>query len=181
MNSSEYSIISLSDLLEQMGEGIVSKMLSTFKTIAESDTESFLREKAIEMEKRDVSRTYIGITSDGITVLGYITISIKCLRVPSENLLSGKTLKHMNIDGETGIAQSYLIGQLSRSKASDRGFGEALMDAAFEHLGEAKRKVGCRLVRLDCHEELVPYYQKHGFKLVSANEDGSLTQMIRAI
>ena len=173
--------MSLGNLIDCLGKDTVLKILSTFKSRTESDTESFLRDKAIEMEMRDVSRTYIGLSSDGLTVLGYITVSIKCLRVPERNMLSGKTLKQMNIDGKTGIAQSYLIGQLSRSKGAPSGFGGVLMDVAFERLRVAKKNVGCRLVRLDCHEELVPYYQKYGFKRVSVNEKGLLNQMMLVI
>ena len=29
---------------------------------------------------------------------------------------------------------------------------------AFDKLGRAKGIVGCRMVRLDCHYELIPYY-----------------------
>ena len=44
-----YSIVSLSTLLEYLGEEKTSNILSSFKTRMESDTETFLREKAIEM------------------------------------------------------------------------------------------------------------------------------------
>ena len=81
----------------------------------DSATEAFLKEKAIDMEVRDLSRTYLAIAKDDVRILGYITLSIKCMRVPDENLLSGKTRKSMNIDSRTNIVQSYLIGQLSRS------------------------------------------------------------------
>ena len=102
-----YSIVSLSTLLEYLGEEKTSNILSSFKSRMESDTETFLREKAIEMERRDISRTYIGLSSDGISILGYVTVSIKCLRVPDDNCLSNEALEKMNIDGATGIAQSY--------------------------------------------------------------------------
>ena len=82
------------------------------------------------MERCDISRTYIGLSSDGISILGYVTVSIKCLRVPDDNCLSNKALEKMNIDGATGIVQSYLIGQFSRSKDSPRGFGSVLMEVA---------------------------------------------------
>ncbi len=181
MQTDDFTIISLTDFLNNLGKESVSKILSTFESRKESDTENFLRTKAIEMELRDLSRTYLGLSSDGRTVLGYITIGIKSLRVPSENILSGKTLKNMNIDGETGIAQSYLIGQLSRCNKSPNGFGEILMDVAFKHLRTAKKNVGCRLVRLDCYQELIPYYQQYGFKVIVNSNNGSLNQMLMVI
>ena len=176
-----YFIVSLSTLLEYLGEEKTSNILSSFKSHMESDTETFLREKAIEMERRDISRTYIGLSSDGISILGYVTVSIKCLRVPDDNCLSNKALEKMNIDGATGIAQSYLIGQLSRSKDSPRGFGSVLMEVALRQLTVSKSAVGCRLVRLDCYEELIPYYGGHGFRPITRNDDGTLNQMMRLI
>ena len=42
------------------------------------------------MEVRDLSRTYLAISDDEPKVLGYITTGIKCMRIPDENLLSGR-------------------------------------------------------------------------------------------
>ena len=124
------------------------------------------------MEKRDLSRTYLVVSRDDANVIGYITLSIKCMAVPKENLLSGKTLKGMNIESSTGVAQSYLLGQLSRSKDAPKGLGGEMLDLAFDKLGQA------RMVRLDCHDELIPYYTDHGFRLITKNESGSLNQMM---
>ena len=114
-DDSGYSLVSLSEMLDVHGIGVTSAILNSFRSVHDSATESYLKEKAIDMEVRDLSRTYLAISDDEPKVLGYITISIKCMRVPDENLLSGKTRKSMNIDSRTNIVQSYLIGQLSRS------------------------------------------------------------------
>lgn len=127
---------------------------------------------------RDLSRTYLAIAKDNVRILGYITLSIKCMRVPDENLLSGKTRKSMNIDSRTNIVQSYLIGQLSRSADAPKGLGSYLLDVAFEKLNQARGIVGCRVVRLDCHDELIEYYKAHGFRLITTNDDRSLNQMM---
>lgn len=103
------------------------------------------------------------------------------MRIPDENLLSGKTRKSMNIDSKTSIVQSFLIGQLSRSAEAPKGLGSYLLDVAFEKLNRARELVGCRIVRLDCHDELVSYYTSHGFKLITKNDDRSLNQMMTVI
>ncbi|GEM_PF-297924 len=177
----QYEILSLSEMIEEYGRDVVSDILRSFKSVHDSATESFLREKAIDMETRDLSRTYLAVWKNDASVLGYITISIKCMRVPQENLLSGKTKKSMNIDSNTNIVQSFLIGQLSRSAEAPKGLGSYLLDVAFEKLDQARGLVGCRVVRLDCHDELVPYYTSHGFKLITKNADRSLNQMITFI
>lgn len=177
----QYEILSLSEMIETYGQDIVSDILESFKSVHDSATESFLKEKAIDMEIRDLSRTYLAVSKKDTRVLGYITVSIKCMRIPDENLLSGKTKKSMNIDSKTNIVQSFLIGQLSRSAEAPKGLGSYLLDVAFEKLNQVRELVGCRIVRLDCHDELVPYYTSYGFKLITKNDDRSLNQMMTFI
>ena len=111
---------------------VIRGLLSSFRSVYDSATESFLREKALDTEKRDLSRTYLAISKVNRNVIGYITLSIKCMAVPKETLLSGKTLKGMNIESSTGVAQSYLLGQLSRSKDAPKGLGGEMLDLAFD-------------------------------------------------
>lgn len=168
-------------MVESYGQDALSNALESFRSVHDSATESFLKEKAIDMEIRDLSRTYLAVSNEDGSVLGYITISVKCMRVPDENLLSGKTKKSMNIDSRTNIVQSFLIGQLSRSVKAPKGLGGDLLDTAFDKLNQAKSIVGCRIVRLDCHDELIPYYTSHGFKLITKSDDGRLNQMMAFI
>lgn len=180
-SNGQFKILSLSEMIESYGQDVVYSILQSFRSVYDSATESFLKEKAVDMEIRDLSRTYLAFSKEDESILGYITISIKCMRVPDENLLSGKTKKSMNIDSRTNIVQSFLIGQLSRSVNAPKGLGGDLLDIAFDKLNQAKRIVGCRIVRLDCHDELIPYYMSHGFKLITKNDDRSLNQMIAFI
>ena len=173
-----YVVASLSALMESLGEERVSNMLSSFQSCTESDTEAFLHEKAMVMERRDISRTYVCFSSADESVLGYVTIGIKCLTIPDNHTLPNRILKKMNVDGKSRVAQSYLIGQLSRSKDSPQGFGTILMEIAIRQLEISKMAVGCRLVRLDCQEELIPYYQEYGFIPVIGNENAGLNQML---
>ena len=178
MQRPEYVVASLSTLMESLGEERVSNMLSSFQSSTKSDTETFLHEKAMVMERRDVSRTYVCFSSDDESVLGYVTIGIKCLTIPDNHILPSRIFKKMNIDNKNGVAQSYIIGQLSRSKDSPQGFGTILMDVALRQLMISKIVVGCRLVRLDCQEELIPYYQRYGFRSITGNENADFNQML---
>ena len=47
-----------------------------------------------------------------------------------------------------------------------------------ETFNQAMGIVGCRVVRLDCHDELIDYYKAHGFRLITTNDDRSLNQMM---
>lgn len=171
------TIISLTDLLNESGVDEVSRILGTFKPVHDSATEAFLKEKAIDMELRDLCRTYIAFSKGDMRILGYISIAIKCMRIPYDNVLSGKVKKSMSIDSSTNIVQAYLIGQLSRSADAPRGLGIYLLDAAFETLRMARNLVGCRVVRLDCHDELVPYYTAQGFNFITRSGGKGMNQM----
>ena len=39
----------------------------------------------------------------------------------------------------------------------------------------------CHLIRLDCEDELVSYYERHGFEIIGKNQDDDLNQMIAVI
>ena len=84
----------------------------------------------------------------------------------------------MNIDEETGVAQSYLLGQLGRDDSSPKGFGKMLLSEALRRLADANRIVGCRIVRLDCTDDLISYYEDNGFIFIAKNERENLNQMV---
>lgn len=172
-----YSFYSLSDLIDTLGESSVGKYLSTYSDRFITDAEQFLHEKAIIMEKKALSRTYLAISSEG-EILGFASVGIKCLKIASNNRLSKNTLKDLNIDSSTGVAQCYLLGQLSRSANSPSGFGKVILRHATERISVAMGAVGCRYVRLDCIPELIPYYESLGFKLIEEPKDGSLNKML---
>ena len=133
-----YVFMSLSTLVARYGEEKVQNGLNNFNPYLNDETVQFIRDKAIMMERRDLSRTYLAITKTGEVILGYVTIGMKCLRIPDENMLSSTILRQMNIEESTGVSQSYLFGQLARSKESPEGFGDKLIDYALKVFGGRK-------------------------------------------
>ncbi|MBQ8644560.1 MAG: hypothetical protein IJ469_07885 [Candidatus Methanomethylophilaceae archaeon] len=119
--------------------------------------------------------------SNGDKIIGYFTIGIKCLQVPDNAPITNSMKKKMNIDGRSKVAQSYLIGQLGRDDDSPKGYGGRLLTEAFHRLHGANTIVGCRMVRVDCSDDLIPYYNRHGFHFILKNEDMNLNQMIASI
>ena len=93
----EYNFISLSKLLSLYGEEMVAEKLRSFIPHKDSSTGSFLREKAIIMEKKDLSRTFLAV-SKSHHILGFVTLGMKCLTIPKDNLLSNNVMSDMNID-----------------------------------------------------------------------------------
>ena len=175
--TTEYSFIPLSKLLSLYGEEMVAEKLKSFIPHKDSSTGSFLREKAIMMEKKDLSRTFLAV-SKSHHILGFVTLGMKCLTIPKDNLLSNNVMSDMNIDKKTGVAQSYLLGQLARSVDSPSGIGKNFLDYAISKFKASKENVGCRMVRLDCTDDLINYYTKNRFRPICKNSDGDLNQMM---
>ena len=176
-----YYMVSLTEFITTYGRDVASSFLRTFVPLNDTKTADYLHKEAIPMEMRDLSRTYLAVSIDGDSIFGYVTIGMKCIRIPRENILSGSLLRQCNIDGSTGVAQAYLLGQLARSIDSPKGFGKKIMEYAIERLREAKKIVGCRIARLDCSSDMVQYYENNGFKQIRRNDEGNLIQMIIVI
>ena len=131
------------------------------------------------MEKKCECRTYITYDVETLEIMGFFSLGIRCLEVPDECGLSNSLLKKIN-RSEEGVAPAYLLGQLSRAEGF-KGFGKILIDEALNRIRAAQEIVGCRVIRLDCADELIGYYQEYGFHFVKKNPDKDLNQMIMLI
>ena len=178
MNTSDYNVVSLSTILETSGDVVALNLLQTFSPFKDSEAGDFLSEKAITMEKRDLSRTFLAVEKSSDTILGFYTLGLKCIHIPDDSCFPNNVLKMCNIEPSTQMAQAYLLGQLARSSSSPKGFGDVLIESAKTKLKESKKNVGCRMLRLDCTDELVSYYSKHGFIKIRKNEDKDLNQIM---
>ena len=132
------------------------------------------------MEKRDLSRTFLAVRGFS-TIVGFVTLGIKCLTLPKGSKLSSSKRKLLNLNTKTNVAQSYLLGQLARAKGAPSGIGSELLKFALSRVAISKENVGCHLIRLDCEDELVSYYERHGFEIIGKNQDDDLNQMIAVI
>ena len=83
----DYEFVPLSNLISVYGEERVQKKLETFMPYKDSSTESFLKNLAILMEKKDLSRTFLAVSYNQ-RIIGYVSLGMKCMTVPKENLLS---------------------------------------------------------------------------------------------
>lgn len=74
-----YKIINLKDIYDNLGEIKTKDILSTFKCEINMDVEYFLKEKAIEFSKQDISRTYIVMSEykNKNVIAGYFAIANK--------------------------------------------------------------------------------------------------------
>ncbi|NLL94543.1 MAG: hypothetical protein GX224_02130 [Thermoplasmatales archaeon] len=178
---SDFGIIPLRTLLQTgKDEESVSKFLSSFICGKDEDLQSFLREKAIIHEKRDLSRTYLILRNDNGSasgIAGYITLALTVLSVPKNNELSSKIVRDMNLNRD-GRSPAYLIGQISKNDSEEKGFGRVLMDIGLKILETGHEMFGCRTVCVDCREPLLDYYEKYGFKRIGEPSEDGLFRLV---
>lgn len=132
------------------------------------------------MEKRAMSRTYLAVSKEH-SIVGYFSIGMKCVGVPDDAPISRNLRRKMNINDGTGIAQTYLLGQFARSDDSEPGTGSKLLNDTLDIIHGVYIAVGCRVVRVDCADDLVPYHESHGFTFINKNDDENLSRLVALI
>jgi len=181
------SVKKLDELKADIGENELNKLLLTFKCSAEPAAEHFLKNTAIKHDMESISRTYLAIGQDGSgedkfgsdTVKGFFTLAIKCLSVDEYDPIPKDILEQMNINNK--IAQAYLLGQLAKADGVEKGFGKEMIRQALNAFAKGKEMFGCRVVRLDCKDRMIDYYESCGFSFVRKNNDRELNQMVAII
>ena len=154
----------------------------------DKDAEHFLKNKAIEFEKRNKSRTYLVfdetkyLSGDG-TILAYFTLSLKSLKFGST--LSKNKIK--DIDGfskEVGGVAIALIGQLGKDeKEAKHVSGSDLLELCMEFIHQVQNLIGGRYVLVECQdfEKIVKYYLANNFERLQLDDSDNYLQMVRRL
>jgi len=167
------ALLSLSDLLSSWAIEDVDKLLKTFICKRDADLQDFFHNNAILYEKRDLSRTFILMEDEN--VLGYVSLATTVLEVKEDCAISKKLIKKMNLD--KGATSAFLIGQLCKAEGIVEGIGKILMELAFVKFSSVRKICGGRVVRVDCKKDLIDYYKKYEFFLISEDPSQKLYRM----
>jgi hypothetical protein len=152
-------------------------------TCLDDDVETFLKEKAIDFERRDKSRSYLIIDDKTNALLGYFTLSLKAL--PFRKGVSKSVIK--GIDGfsrDIGAVGIILIGQFGKDKELAKEVdGKHLFDICMETVYRAQRIIGGRFVLLECREieKVVSFYSRQGFESLQYDKSDKYLQMVRRL
>lgn len=170
-----YKIINLRDIYNVLGENKTKNILKNYICDLNNDVEYFLKEKAIEFSKQDISRTYIvmGKYKGEEVIVGYFAITNKVTNIKKVALSETKRkrlLKFATFDKES---KSYsialpLIGQLGKNYYNNYNTlisGEILLKMACNKIKETQDLIGGRFVFLECEDkpELKEVYENNGF------------------
>lgn len=179
--SSDFVVLSLSDILAEIGDDGFKEIVSDFFCPFDDDFKKFLDQKACTLERAEYneSRTYLVgyVGSSGkFCVCGYFSLVNQPYELSDElsnskkkRLLSGKTGRHS--------ISAVLIGQLCKNYAGGRNFlisGSDLVFMALEQIENVYSSIGLNLVYLECadSQKLIEFYEKCGFELLM-NKDGN--------
>jgi hypothetical protein len=170
----KYQVIALRDLLN---EGIQErdyqkKIVDCFSCPLNLDIEYFVRDKAIEFEKMDISRTYFIYTSfqGRPQLVGFFAVALKPIHI--------RRGVRKCITGNTGREEAsvFLLGQLGKNYKGEIDQqrlikGEQLIYLAFKKILEAYQIIGGRAVLVECQNEehLKNFYESMGFEQVDAD------------
>jgi GNAT superfamily N-acetyltransferase len=124
---------------------------------SDPDIDIFLKQKAMQDQDLDLSRTYIlADDSEPAVILGFFTITP--IHIPQESIPGDRPKIKREIPG-------VLLGQLGVDrKHQGNGFGELLLVDAQAKAMRAAEIVGIRAVVLDArNERLAGWYASHGF------------------
>lgn len=165
----------LNEMLDEIGEDAVKRVLSGFLCPKNIDVERFLSEKAILFAKHGYATTYLVLMSyQGQTVLvGYYALANKAVTIKGNNLSAKwkrRIAKYAIYDKELKqytIALP-LIGQLGKNYKNGYNnliSGDALLRLACDKVRSVQMMMSGKMVYLECEDisKLVAFYERNGF------------------
>lgn len=171
-----YSILSLSDILEEQGEDFCREILSTFSCPKNGDVEKFLTKRsAIDFAKQGIAQTFLvyAFYQGNQVLCGYFTFALKYIIV-FRHSISKRTARRlarfaMSPDDPSRFAiTAPLIAQLGKNYTNGYNkliTGDELLSIALEKVKEAQMILGGKVVYVECEdvEYLKTFYEQNGF------------------
>ncbi|MBE6523877.1 MAG: hypothetical protein E7Z65_03260 [Thermoplasmata archaeon] len=170
-------MVPLHSLTEWMHTDSVKSLLHSFRSL-DQDGASFLRCEALHAEEEGIARTYLFMDiSIRTKILAFFTIGTSHMYVPAFETLDEDLMSSMNVSARTGYAPTYLISHLCIGLDADIPMS-ALFDSAMSMIRCSWKTTGCRLIRLDCSDTTIGFFESKGFTYIRKNDDQDLNQML---
>lgn len=183
MAKTEFIQIELNDMIEYLGESEVKNILSSYSCPQNEDVQTFIRDKAIEFSRQNLSKTTLVYwqTECGTEreLVGYYTIALKYISVlksaVSKNMakrLHNFAVTHeLNEEDKKYILAAPLIAQLGKNYENGNDVlvsGSDLLQMALEKIKRIQIQIGGRFVFLECEDvqKLKDFYESKDRKSV---------------
>ena len=175
--------VSIKDFIEKGSEEKIREAVKNFNC-QDKEVENYLKQQALEFDRRNKSRTYLLIDGDNdeeLIIWGYYTLTLKTLNL-NENLSKSKIKKIDGFRSDVKTTEAVLIGQLGKNyDYKDKITGLEIIYSVFDAIYEVQKIVGSRIVFLECqnHEKIINFYANNGFVFLQNSSDDMYIQMIR--
>ena len=170
---------------EEAGEPALVELLSGFSSPKNKDVERFLKKSAIEFTKKNQSVTYLVVSAEDVSLLGYFTLALKPLTVRGEtvsNTMKRKLLRISELDekSDTYTMSAYLIAQLGKNFSESGGTeitGAELLKLAWDKIKEIQYLGGGVVTFLEAEneEKLLSFYRDNRFSQFDTRQTASDT------
>ena len=175
---SGYKIVNLKELIDEeygVGEKRGREIISDFSCPLNFDVENFLKEKAIEFAKQQLSQTHLVFAEykKQTVLVGYFTLAIKSINIKKaalSNTLARRIAKFAQYDTalKSYIMSAPLIAQLGKNFYNDYNTlikGEELLYMACEQIKIIHCIAGGKIAYLECEDnhKLKNFYSRNGF------------------
>ena len=171
-----YKIVNLKDIYNIFGENKTKEILKDYKCKLNLDVEYFLKEKAIEFSKQDISRTFLVLSEykGRNVIVGYFAITNKATTIKKFVIRKTKRKKILRYAEYNNESKGYnialpLIGQLGKNY--NNGYnklisGDILLKFACDKIKQTQNIIGGRYVFLECEDidKLKNFYEDNGFE-----------------
>lgn len=171
-----YSILSLSDILNEQGEDFCREILSAFSCPKNGDVEKFLTKRsAIDFTRQGIAQTFLVYASfqKKQVLCGYFTFALKYIVVNTHSIsktTARRLRKFAAPSSEPGVLviTAPLIAQLGKNYTNDYRkliTGDELLSLALDKIREAQGILGGKVVYVECEDVayLKDFYQSNGF------------------
>lgn len=159
--------ISLSTLIEKIGEDTTKKVLSDFVCKDNLEVEDYIRNKAMKHEKHGISKTVLVIDTKTNAIVGFYSVTTKSFILNEKMNSTAKKRLFGTSQTNGNIIPAILIGQLGKNENVKSDFtGKMLMDFIFLYIKRMSDLTPSVIVYVehDGREKLVKYYESVGFK-----------------
>ncbi|MBR3973261.1 MAG: N-acetyltransferase [Oscillospiraceae bacterium] len=175
----EYRIVNLSAMVEELGEDRVKSILSDFSCPINPDIEFFLSKKAIDFAVQGWAQTHLVYTqteNSEWVLVGYFALANKFMRISMSALgRSGSRLRSRikyfaTYDSaiRAYILPAPLIAQLGKNYTNGYNkliSGDDLLAQACKKISSIQSNMGGKFAYLECEDkpQLIKFYERNGF------------------
>jgi len=185
----EYEIVRVGGLIEAKGKSSYNQLVANFSCPLNNDLEHFLKNTAIENQKKHISRTslvYASIEEQKVLV-GYYSLAIQILTLEDDMSKSIRKIITGFTDSRKNNVPVFLIGQMGKNYYNGYNkliSGEELFAQAIKDIKETQKLVGGRIVMIECKddEKLKHFYSETlGLKKIEHDQENNLLTYIAKI